>query len=61
MNVTGLSDKQIKEKVTALYFIFEEIQKELEKTYSPEQAKENARIIVAEELLKNMDNQGQKE
>lgn len=53
MDVTGLTDKEIQEKVRNAYFLFLELEKELTKQMEPEEAKEMAKKLIKDEIVKN--------
>jgi hypothetical protein len=59
MDVTGLTDKEIQEKVRNAYFLFLELEKELTKQMEPEEAKEMAKKLIKDEIVKN-DNKKEK-
>jgi hypothetical protein len=52
MDVTGLTDKEIQERVRNAYFLFLELEKELSQQMEPEEAKEVAKNLIKDEIIK---------
>ena len=53
MDVTGLTENEIKEKVTQCYFIFKQIEEQLQKEGHTEPA-ELAKRIIKEDIMKQL-------